>query len=71
MVHCEKLDSSEAFNEIVSIAQERNECKKITSKVVQSYADMQSKKRLVQKQKRKGEVVPQNITHNYLLRSRG
>lgn len=71
IVHGKKLDSLEALNEIASIAQDRNEWKEITSKVVQSYADMQSNKRLVQKQKRKGEVVLQNITHNYLLRSRG
>ena len=70
-MHGKKLDSLEALNEIASIAQDRNEWKEITSKVVQSYADMQSNKRLVQKQKRKGEVVLQNITHNYLLRSRG
>ena len=71
MVHGKKLDSLEALNEIASIAQDRNEWKEITCMVVQSYADMQSNKRLVQKQKRKGEVVPHNITHNYLLRSRG
>ena len=71
IVYGKKLDTLDTLNEVASIAQDRNEWKEITNSIVQAYAEIKSNQRTAQKQKRKGEISPQNTMHNYNLRSRG